>query len=97
MLTRSKKRSLEQLKTVVCNGNKIRNITTKKVFEDSVIKTNKHIPIKITTMAMIATIPAGRLGKSEEIAALIAFLASPSAGYISGTSIPVDGGRTGAF
>lgn len=47
--------------------------------------------------AMISTIPAGRLGKAEEIAALIAFLVSPSAGYISGTNIPVDGGRTGAF
>ncbi len=47
--------------------------------------------------AMISTIPAGRLGKSKEIAALIAFLASPAAGYISGTNIPVDGARTGAF
>ncbi len=47
--------------------------------------------------AMLSTIPAGRFGKSEEIASLIAFLASPSAGYISGTNIPVDGGRTGAF
>jgi len=47
--------------------------------------------------SMISTVPAGRLGKSEEVAALIAFLATPAAGYISGTSIPVDGARTGAF
>ncbi len=47
--------------------------------------------------AMISTIPAGRLGETNEIAALIAFLASPSAGYISGTNIPVDGARTGAL
>jgi len=39
-----------------------------------------------------ATIPAGRLGKPDELAALIAFLASDQAGYITGTAIPVDGG-----
>ena len=37
-------------------------------------------------------IPARRLGEPEELAALIAFLASERAGYITGTSIPVDGG-----
>lgn len=37
-------------------------------------------------------IPAGRIGQPEELAALITFLASPKASYITGTSIPVDGG-----
>ena len=37
-------------------------------------------------------IPAGRIGQPEELAALITFLASEKAGYITGTSIPVDGG-----
>ena len=36
--------------------------------------------------------PAGRVGKPEELAALIAFLASDKAAYITGASIPVDGG-----
>jgi 3-oxoacyl-[acyl-carrier protein] reductase len=38
------------------------------------------------------TIPMGRLGQPDEFAALVAFLASERAGYITGTSIPVDGG-----
>ena len=46
---------------------------------------------------MIQEIPAGRIGDTHEIGALIAFLASPAASYINGTSIPVDGGRTGAL
>lgn len=46
---------------------------------------------------MISDIPAGRISEPEEVAALIAFLATPAAGYINGTSIPVDGGRTGAI
>lgn len=39
----------------------------------------------------IAKIPAGRLGKAEEIASLAGFLASDFAAYINGTAIPVDG------
>ena len=41
-----------------------------------------------------ATIPMGRLGDPEELAALVAFLASERASYITGTAIAVDGGRT---
>lgn len=45
----------------------------------------------------ISTIPARRLGDPRETAQAIAFLCSPAAGYVNGTSVPVDGGRTGAF
>lgn len=37
-------------------------------------------------------IPMGRFGEPEELAALVAFLASEPAGYITGTQVPVDGG-----
>lgn len=43
--------------------------------------------------AMRAQIPLGRIAEPAEIAAAIAFLCSPAAGYITGTSLPVDGGR----
>lgn len=47
--------------------------------------------------SMIAEIPAGRMAEASEVAAVIAFLASPAAGYINGTNLPVDGGRTGSL
>lgn len=46
---------------------------------------------------MISEIPAGRISSSEEVAAAVAFLASPAAGYINGINLPVDGGRTGSL
>jgi NAD(P)-dependent dehydrogenase (short-subunit alcohol dehydrogenase family) len=39
------------------------------------------------------THPMGRIGEPEEVAALIAFLASPQAGWITGETISIDGGR----
>lgn len=38
--------------------------------------------------------PAQRMGEPGEIAAAVAFLASPAAAYINGINLPVDGGRT---
>jgi 3-oxoacyl-[acyl-carrier protein] reductase len=42
---------------------------------------------------MLATIPAGRFAKPDEVGAAIAFLCTPAAGYINGINLPVDGGR----
>lgn len=41
---------------------------------------------------ILGKIPAGRLGKANEIAAAVAFLASEEAAYITGATLPVNGG-----
>jgi 3-oxoacyl-[acyl-carrier protein] reductase len=43
---------------------------------------------------MINEIPAGKIGTPEDVAAAIAFLATPAASYINGINLPVDGGKT---
>ena len=45
----------------------------------------------------VAEIPTGRIGNPEDFGATVAFLCSPSAGYINGINLPVDGGRTGCL
>lgn len=50
-----------------------------------------ELPEDITNK-MLARIPVGRLGSVKEIAATVAFLASPSAAYITGETIHVNGG-----
>jgi 3-oxoacyl-[acyl-carrier protein] reductase len=42
--------------------------------------------------ALLTQIPLGRLGKPEDIAAAVAFLASPGGAYITGTTLHVNGG-----
>ena len=44
--------------------------------------------------ATVADIPMGRMGSAEEVAAQVVFLASPQAGFTTGTNIVIDGGIT---
>jgi 3-oxoacyl-[acyl-carrier protein] reductase len=45
-----------------------------------------------STEMVRSLVPLGRLGKSEEIAGLVVYLASPEAGFITGSSQTIDGG-----
>ena len=71
-----------------------------KLFADAYaaegIRMNNVLPGWIDSLPEVdarrASVPMGRYGKSEEIAATIAFLASEGAGYITGQNIRVDGG-----
>lgn len=59
--------------------------------ESEQIRSTLH-PTEASRAAYIAKfIPMGRFGEPADIAALVTFLASPLAGYISGAAIPVDG------
>ncbi len=42
--------------------------------------------------ALVGAVPLGRMGHVDEVAAAVAFLASPQGGYVTGAVIPVDGG-----
>lgn len=57
----------------------------------------KSCPPEDIAREMTAEIPMGRFGKPEELAAAVAFIASPAASYITGINLPVDGGRTGCL
>jgi 3-oxoacyl-[acyl-carrier protein] reductase len=66
----------------------------------SVIEINaekRGVKPEVIANEMKDRIPAKRFGESEEIAAVIAFLASPAASFVNGVSIPVDGGGTGSI
>ena len=42
--------------------------------------------------ALLGAIPLGRLGRAEDVAAAVLFLASPAAAYITGATVHVNGG-----
>ena len=56
------------------------------------------VATQLTTVAgsaaqrLIASVPLGRMGRPEEIAAGVLFLASPDASYITGATLDIDGG-----
>jgi len=62
----------------------------KALVEDKASRSRKHIDKIIDEM--VSEIPLGRMGDPKELADLVAFLASPRSGYITGAVIQVDGG-----
>jgi NAD(P)-dependent dehydrogenase (short-subunit alcohol dehydrogenase family) len=48
--------------------------------------------IEAAVLPMFAQVPVGRVGRLDDIANAVAFLASPLAGYITGTNLRIDGG-----
>jgi acetoacetyl-CoA reductase len=50
------------------------------------------VPGEIMTTRILPQIPVGRLGQPDEVAALVAFLCSDDAAFITGAEIPVNGG-----
>jgi 3-oxoacyl-[acyl-carrier protein] reductase len=62
----------------------------KALVEDKASRAKKHIDKIIDEM--VKEIPLGRMGDPKELADLVAFLASPRSGYITGAVIQVDGG-----
>jgi 3-oxoacyl-[acyl-carrier protein] reductase len=57
------------------------------------LSTRKGVSKQEVVQGWTAQIPLGRLGEPEELAALVAFLCSERASYITGSSIAVDGGH----
>ena len=66
-----------------------------EIFEGKAAKLGKTVDQVIVDEK--ATIPAGRFGAPEELAQVVAFLASPASSYVNGINVPVDGGRTGCL
>jgi NAD(P)-dependent dehydrogenase (short-subunit alcohol dehydrogenase family) len=55
------------------------------------------VPIEEIYADMAKDIPLGRVGEAQEVANVIAFLASEAASYVTGTSINLDGGASGVL
>jgi acetoacetyl-CoA reductase len=72
---------------VVRKGVTVNTVSPGYVETDMVMAIRKEVRESI-----VASIPMGRLAKPEEIAAVVAFLASEEAGYITGANISVNGG-----
>ena len=51
------------------------------------------VPAEIMQTKILPQIPVGRQGESDEVAALVAYLASEAAGFVTGADIAINGGQ----
>ena len=68
------------------------NVVAPGLLENAVDLIEAHRPTSAVDTTWLASTPARRAGRAEEVGAAIAFLASPGAAAITGATLPVDGG-----
>ncbi len=73
----------------------IRTGRLQQIVENNARKSGR--PMDDVRQEMEKSVPVGRFGEPGEMAAMALFICSDMAGYINGTSIRVDGGRTGSI